>query len=195
MAVLIKSIDELESHVKGKEGETIVWNLCHYPDHVETDERIKKAAEIYQAVGVPVWLFGSFSARYGKPVDELTAEKLVALGVPREKVRCSKDFSEEIVTLDTVQEMINILKVAREQGVKQIICVSNPLQLLQIYGFLKREDIEVLYVPTTLRDWRWWYVSVRVALIPLAFANVGKEKFLPLKFVRYARSAWAKWPL
>ena len=73
------------------------------------------------------------------------------------------------------------------------MCISNRLQLLQVYGLLRNQQIELLFVPTPLRDWRWWYVTGRLLLIPLAFLGVG-YRFPPLVLVRHARAKLSMWP-
>lgn len=167
--------------------------LCHYPEHKETAERAKKTSEVQKLLDLPVWIFGSASARYPEPVEAMTAKILLALGVPKDKVIRSSEMDAE-VSLDTVQEMFNVVKLAKERGVERIICVSNPLQLMQVHGLLRKEGLDLIYCPSTLKDWRWWYVTMRIALIPIAFMGVGKE-FPPLKLVRHARAKWPRWPL
>ena len=47
----------------GRPG-AVIWLVCHYPDHVEADERVRAAAELQRVLGLPIWLFGSVSAQY-----------------------------------------------------------------------------------------------------------------------------------
>ncbi len=191
--MIAKNLEKLAAKINPNCSETVIWMLCHYPEHPETDERAKTAASIHKRLKLPIWLFGSSSARYPESVESLTRKKLVKLGVPASEIFCSSSLGSA-VSMDTVQEMFNVVRTAHAKGIKRIICISNPLQLLQVHGLLRRESIEIIYFPSSLKDWRWWYVSTRLALIPVAFLGMGKE-FPPLKLVRYARAKWSYWPL
>ncbi len=171
----------------------VVWLLCHYPDTEEADERVRAACSLYRALGLPFWLFGTATARYQISVERLLKEKLVAAGIPAERVVCSSDRQERYTSLDTVQEAYNAAAAAFRDGITTLVCVSNRLQLLQVRCLLKSTSLRLVLVPTRLRDWRWWYVAARLLLIPLAFMGVGPQ-FAPLVFVRWARSRMAKWP-
>src|SRR5260370_39168630 len=57
-----------------------IWLVCHYPDHAEADERVRAAAELQRALGLPIWLFGSASARYPESVEARLRTKLLADG-------------------------------------------------------------------------------------------------------------------
>jgi hypothetical protein len=190
--MVFKKLDDLQSLVNKHKGRTVIWLLCHYPEHAETDERVAAAATAWKRWKLPIWIFGSSLARYSQPVEDLTKEKLVASGVAPSSIRRSSDFGN-LVSLDTVQEIYNVARTAEAKGIGQVICISNPLQLLQVNALLPKDEVEWVYLATTLRDWRWWYVSARFFLIPLAYLGMG-QKFVPLKFVRHARASWAVWP-
>jgi uncharacterized SAM-binding protein YcdF (DUF218 family) len=190
--LVIQSIETLAEGISREWDKSVVWLLCHYPEHPEAIERVKKAAEIYRRYELPIWLFGSFNKRYQEPVEQIMKGQLVAEGVPPGKVSCSTDLGAS-QSMDTVQEMFNVVRCAKDRDLRHVICVSNPLQLLQVHGLLRREEIHLVYVPITLRDWRWWYLSARLALIPVAYLGFGPG-FLPLKLVRHARARWAHWP-
>jgi uncharacterized SAM-binding protein YcdF (DUF218 family) len=190
--LVIQSIETLGEAVGREWDKSVVWLLCHYPEHPEALVRVKKAVEIYRQYGMPIWLFGSFNKRYDKPVEQIMKDQLVAEGVPAARVSCSTDLGGA-VSMDTVQEMFNVVRCAKERDLRHVICVSNPLQLLQVHGLLRREKIHLLYVPTTLRDWRLWYVTARLLLIPVAYLGIG-PRFLPLRLVRHARASWSRWP-
>jgi hypothetical protein len=189
---VIQDLQALPEIVAGKENRTIVWILCHYPEHPEMDERINQTVEVWKAFRLPIWVFGTVSARYPESVEKMVRDMLVSKGVDPKSIFCSVDFGN-LECLDTVQEMVNIARTAEAKGIEQVICISNSLQLLQVHGLMRHKKIEWVYLPTTLKDWRWWYVSVRAVLIPVAFAGVGRN-FGPLQFVRKARAAWKSCP-
>jgi uncharacterized SAM-binding protein YcdF (DUF218 family) len=174
-------------------GKAVIWLLCHYPGTPEADERVQAAASVYFQSRLPIWLYGSSSARYPDSVERLLKHKLAARGVPSDAVICSDDVPGTPPSLDTVQEAINVATTARATGIKTLICISNRLQLLQVKALLRREPLTLVEIPTPLRDWRWWYVMSRLALVPLAFMGVGRQ-FLPLTFVRWARANFSFWP-
>lgn len=173
--------------------DTIIWLVCHYPDTAEADERVAAAVRLYRELRVPIWLFGSSTARYPASVERVLKEKVVSEGVPPQAVLCSGERQERIISLDTVQEALNMAEAAKRDGVSRVICVSNHLQLWQIRGMLRHEPFELIWVPTPLRDRRWWYVFGRVLLIPLAYINVG-PRFPLLQLTRWARAHVAAWP-
>src|SRR5439155_22916007 len=121
----------------------VIWLVCHYPDHAEADERVRAAAELYRALRLPIWLFGSASTRYPETVERLLKEKLLAEGVPSGAVMCSADREDGSETLDTAQEAVNVLAAARHDSVTTLICVSNRLQLLQIRALLRKARIRL----------------------------------------------------
>jgi uncharacterized SAM-binding protein YcdF (DUF218 family) len=120
-------------------------------------------------------------------------DKLIGIGVPRDQVFCSGEMGAQPPSLDTVQEALNIAAEAEKQGINTLVGVSNRLQLAQAYGLLRRRQVQLILVPTPLRDRRWWYVAGRVLLIPLAFLGIGRG-FLPLVWTRVAREKWPHWP-
>lgn len=171
----------------------IIWLLCHYPDTVEVDERIGAAVRIYAQCKLPIWLYGSSSARYPDSVERLLKQKLVTQGIPSEAVLCSADVPGLTASLDTVQEAYNVSAEAARRGIRTLVCVSNRLQLLQVKALLRRQPLELIWIQTPLRDRRWWYVAGRLFLIPLAFAGIGR-RFVPLVFIRWARANIGMWP-
>jgi hypothetical protein len=173
----------------------IIWLMCHYPDTTEMDERIQEAVRVQANLGIPIWIFGTSTAKYPASVEKLVKHKLLKRGTEAAKIVCSSELNVP-ESLDTIQETVNIFEHAIENNVTTILCISNSLQLLQVYGYSCRRfgfSGRVIFIPTRLRDWRPWYVSARMALIPLAFLGVGRE-FPFLRFVRYARSNWTQWP-
>lgn len=170
-----------------------IWLLCHYPDTAETDERIETVVQLHRQWKLPIWLYGSSTARYPEPVERLIRGKLLGCGVDPEAVICSGDLASSTLSLDTVQEAQNVAAAARQKGIQTLLCVSNRLQLLQVRALLRREPLSFVWVPTRLRDWRWWYVGGRLLLIPLAFLGIG-PRFAPLIFVRWARTRLETWP-
>lgn len=144
-------------------------------------------------LGLRIWLLGSASARYPASVERMIKDKLVAAGIFDEMIICLAERWALPPALDTVQEAMNIMAVATNDGVSVLYCVSNRLQLWQIRGLLRRQPLRLVLTPTPLRDWRWWYVAVRVALIPLAFVGVG-QRFPLLILTRWARKRFAAWP-
>jgi uncharacterized SAM-binding protein YcdF (DUF218 family) len=170
-----------------------IWLLCTYPETAEADERVRAAARLHRALGLPIWLFGSRSAQYPTPVETTLRAKLVAAGVPRQAVACSSDLTAA-VTLDTSQEAVNVAATARARGIDTLVCVSNRLQLLQVRALLRGAGLTLVLVPTPLRDRRWWYVTFRLLLIPLAALGLG-HRFLPLVLLRHARARLARWPI
>lgn len=170
-----------------------IWLLCHYPDTAEADERIEAAVRLHRQRGLPIWLYGSSTARYPESVERIIRGKLLGRGVGPEAVICSGDLPSSTPSLDTVQEAQNVTAAARRQGIQTLLCVSNRLQLLQVRALLRREPLSFVWIPTRLRDWRWWYVGGRLLLIPLAFLGIG-PRFAPLIFVRWARTRLERWP-
>ncbi len=171
----------------------VIWLLCHYPNTEEAGERIRVASALHRAIGLPIWLFGSATARYPASVESLLKKKLLEAGIPPEAVVCSADQDDIPDSLDTVQEIANVFEMASRRSVAALICVSNRLQLLQVRGLLRNKPIQLAFVPIPLRDWRCWYVMGRLILIPLAFLGIGQH-FLPLVLVRRARAKLAAWP-
>ena len=100
-----------------------IWLLCHYPDTTETDERVAKAAQLSTRWGLPIWLYGSSSARYPESVERLIKEKLVRFGVDPAMVCCSGDASDSPISLDTVEEALNVAADAKRRGTQTLICV------------------------------------------------------------------------
>lgn len=170
-----------------------IWLLCHYPDTAETDERIEKVIQLHRQRGLPIWLYGSSTARYPESVERIIRGKLLDRGIDHEAVICSGDLSSSAPSLDTVQEARNVAAAARQKGIQTLLCVSNRLQLLQVRALLRREPLSFVWIPTRLRDWRWWYVASRLVLIPLAYLGMG-NRLAPLVFVRWARINLATWP-
>jgi hypothetical protein len=169
-----------------------IWLVCHYPDHAEADERVQAAAELHRVLRLPIWLFGSASARYPESVEGLLRKKLLAEGIPAAAVMCSADRGDSSETLDTAQEAVNVLAAAQRDGITTLVCVSNRLQLLQVRGLLRKAPVRLVLAPVPLRDRRWWYVLARLALIPLAFAGAG-HRFWPLVLLRRARARLVTW--
>lgn len=170
-----------------------IWLLCHYPDTAEIDERIATVIQLHRQWGLPIWLYGSRTARYPESVERIIRRKLLDRGIDHEAVICSGDLSSAVPSLDTVQEAQNVAAAARQKGIQTLLCVSNRLQLLQVRALLRREPLSFVWIPTRLRDWRWWYVGGRLLLIPLAYLGIGSQ-FVPLIFVRWARARLAGWP-
>lgn len=173
--------------------QAVIWLLCHYPDTVEADERVWAAVQIHAQWKLPIWLYGSSSARYPESVEHLLKQKLMAWGVPSETVLCSADMPGMTASLDTVQEVHNVSAEAARRGIRTLVCVSNRLQLLQVKALLRRQPFTCIWIRTPLRDRRWWYVASRLFLIPLAFVGIG-QRFLPLIFIRWARTNISAWP-
>jgi uncharacterized SAM-binding protein YcdF (DUF218 family) len=171
----------------------VIWLLCTYPETREADERVQAAARLQRQLGLPVWLFGSRSAQYPTPVEQTLRDKLVAAGVPADAVACSAQLTTA-VTLDTSQEALNVATTARARGIDVLVCVSNRLQLVQARALLRRSGLRVILVPTPLRDRRWWYVTFRLLLIPLALLGIG-HRFPVLVLLRLARARLASWPV
>ncbi len=172
---------------------SVIWLLCHYPDTLETSERVAGTVELYKRWTLPIWLYGSNTARYPASVERMIKEQLVSRGVPDRHVRCSADVPSSPRSLDTVQEALNVSAAARAAEIDTVICISNRLQLLQVRALLRNHPLRFVWISTPLRDHRWWYLMFRVLLIPLAYAGVGRS-FLPLVFVRWARAKLALWP-
>ncbi len=171
----------------------VIWLLCHYPNTEEADERVRVASALHRAIGLPIWIFGSATARYPASVESLLKKKLLEAGIPPEAVVCSADQGDVLDSLDTVQEIANVFEMVSRRGVTTLICVSNRLQLLQVRGFLRNKSIQLVFVPSQLREWRCWYVMGRLILIPLAFLGIGR-RFPLLVLVRRARAKLAAWP-
>lgn len=171
----------------------VIWLLCHYPEVEETDERVRKAAEVQRALGIPVWLYGSSSARYPESVERLIQRKLVQYGTAADQVFCSADLQIDGRSLDTVQEARNVAAEAKRRNIDTVYCISNRLQLLQVKALLRHEPLRFVWIASELRDWRWWYVATRLLLIPLAYLGMG-NRFAPLVFLRWARGHLAAWP-
>lgn len=171
----------------------VIWLLCTYPETDEADVRVQAAARLQRELGLPIWIFGSRSAQYPIPVEQTLRDKLVASGVPADAVVCSARLTTA-VTLDTSQEAVNVATTAREHGIDALVCVSNRLQLVQARALLRRAGLRLILVPTPLRDRRWWYVTFRLVLIPLAMLGIG-HRFPPLVLLRRARARLASWPI
>jgi hypothetical protein len=193
MAIQTMLEDEACAVTAGGRPTSAIWLLCHYPETREADERIKAAAAMHRDTGLPIWLSGTSSARYPASVEHLFKEQLLAAGVPEAAVRCSHELGIVSPSLDTVQEAENVSAVAGREGVTTLIGVSNRLQLLQVRGLFRGKPVRLVAAPVPLRDWRWWYVAVRLLLIPLAFLGIGR-RFPPLMLVRRARASLASWP-
>lgn len=177
----------------GAGSNSVIWLLCHYPDTAEADERAERAAQIHKELGIPVWLYGSSTARYPDSAERMIRQKLLRRGVNPKAIICSGDLSHATPSFDTVQEAQNVVAAARQNGIKTLVCISNRLQLLQVKALLRYEPLTFVWVQTKLRDWRWWYVSGRLLLIPLAYFGIG-QRFAPLIFVRWARARLPAWP-
>lgn len=171
----------------------VVWLVCHYPDTSETDERVVMAHSLHVTLRVPIWLFGSRMACYQAATEQLIKAKLLKRGVNPDAIICSGDMDHVPESFDTVQETTNVLAAAKQQGIDTIVCVSNRLQLWQVRGLARGEPIRMVYHPTILREWRWWYLVGRCTLIPLAFLGIGR-RFAVLRFIRRARARWPNWP-
>lgn len=172
---------------------TVIWLLCHYPDTEECDERVRAAARLQRSLGVPIWVFGSVSAQYPESVERMIKAKLLNEGTAEEMVVCSTDRADPTASLDTFQEAVNIMTAAEHDGVLRIYAVSNRLQLWQVRGLFRGKPFRLTPVPTPLRDRRWWYVTARVLLIPLAFLGIGK-RFPLLVLTRWARGRLSWYP-
>jgi hypothetical protein len=167
---------------------SVIWLMCHYPDTAEMSERVKHAVKIQKKYGIEIWLFGSVSADYPESVEKLVSKEVVAAGAAADKVRCSVDF-EVKESLDTIQEIENIFAQATLRNVSTLFIISNHLHLLQVYGFSRKRTAyrgQVIFVPSRLRDWRWWYLAGRIFLIPIGFLGIGRN-FPPLNLVRRTR--------
>lgn len=176
----------------GWTGPTVIWLLAHFPHTEEARVRIRAAAALQQATGLPIWIFGSRSAQFPDPVECQFRAGLLAAGVASDAVCCSVDLTDA-VTLDTAQEAMNVASVAAARGVTTLVCVSNRLQLLQVRALLRRSPLRLIMVPVPLHDRRWWYVLGRLGLIVVALLGIG-PRFTPLVLLRRARASWAAWP-
>jgi len=183
----------LQEDRSGAAPNSVIWLLCHYPDTAEADERVERAAQLQKELGIPVWLYGSSTARYPDSAEGMIRQKLLRRGVNPKAIICSGDLSHTAPSFDTVQEAQNVAAAAKQNGVKTLVCISNRLQLLQVRALLRYEPLTFVWVQTRLRDWRWWYVSGRLLLIPLAYLGIG-QRFAPLVFVRWARARLSVWP-
>ena len=99
--------------VRPGDPSVVIWLLCHYPDTAEADVRVEKAAQLHWRLDLPIWLYGSNSARYQDSVEHLIKRKLIHKGIGADAVICSSDHTGNTVSLDTVQEAYN---VARESA-------------------------------------------------------------------------------
>lgn len=189
---LAGSVESVLSEALPK-GQTILWMLCHYPETTEASERVAMAKALNQRWRLPIWLFGSRMACYPLPTEQLLKAQLVQEGVPSEDILCSEDFAGTPESHDTVQEAMNVAAAAKQRQITTIICISNRLQLWQLRGLLRNEPLRLIYVSTTLKEWRCWYVTGRFILIPLAFAGIG-PRFTPLGLLRRARAELEHWP-
>lgn len=189
-------ISPFEGDMRSPQKDTsrsVIWLLCHYPDTHETDERVEAASQLHRRWGFPIWLFGSSTARYPASVERMIKKKLSDQGIDPSAVVCSGDLPCSGFSFDTVQEAHNVAVMAKQQAVGTLLCVSNRLQLLQVRALLRHEPLTFVWAPTRLRDWRWWYIGVRLVLIPLAYLGIGRQ-FAPLIFVRWARMKLSAWP-
>lgn len=168
--------------------------VCHYPETAEADERIDKALLLHRRLGLPIWIFGTATARYPQSVELLLKQKLISVGIPSSAIVCSSDLAAVPPTLDTVQEATNVVALAQRHDVDTIFCVSNRLHLWQIRGLLRKEPLHLVWVSTRLRDWRWWYVLGRIVIIPFSYWGMG-ERFAPLRLIRWARARLSWWPI
>lgn len=175
-------------------GKAVIWLICHYPETEEARARVQAACFLQRALDLPIWIFGSATARYPETVEILLRRQVLSDGIPPEAVFCSQQCDGVSETLDTVEEAFNVAALAKQNGISTILCVSNRLHLWQVRGLLRKEPIRLVAVPTPLRDWRWWYVIGRLAIIPLAFAGIGR-RFFPLVLIRHARAKLASWPI
>ena len=180
--------------VEDRTPEAVVWLLGHYPDTAETDERIQRAVQLHRQWGFRIWLSGGQCARYREPIERAIRAKLITQGIASEAILCVGEWVGNTSAMDTVQEVRQVIQAARDQGVQTLLCVSNRLHLLQVKALLRRESVTCISVCTRLRDGRWWYVSARLVLIPLAWLGVGRE-FLPLVLIRCLRAkvTWWSW--
>lgn len=172
-------------------AQTVIWMLGHFPEHAECEERAKKTAQVFKVVPAPVWIFGGDFARYDAGFEKLVRDRVVEAGVPAGEVMLGSEATD-LRSFDTIQEMSHVVVTAKKRRKKTLICISNSLQLMQVHAFLRREKLQVLYVPTPMRDFRWWYVAARLGLAPLAYLGFGKD-FVPLRVVRHARNEWKNW--
>ncbi len=166
-----------------------IWLVAHYAETAETNERMAKAIELYRETKLPIWVFASPTYHYPVSLEITLRNDLIAKGVAPEKVLCS----HQVVStpcLDTVQEMETILGTAQAKGIKALYCVSNQLQLWQIQALSKRHPVKLHFVPTPLREWRWWYLGTRIGLLPFAHLGIGPN-FPLLRLVRHGRAKWS----
>jgi len=168
---------------------TAIWVLGHFPERRESRERIRMAAQLAKHNPFPLWLFGTASARYPESPEKLMRDQLLEEGVCDSRIFCSSDFNAPH-SFDTVEEMENVFSVAKAHKIENIICISNRLHLLQVRALAKNRGIHLVFLPTRLREWTWWYLTARMGLLSLAYLGIGKG-FLPLRWVRHARQHWA----
>lgn len=166
---------------------TILWMLCHYPHRAEATERASEVKKITDHCDFPVWLFGNYLAAWGGHIEDFMKVDLVKAGVSEDQICLSKELGQ-YSSLDTASEFVNVTQEARKQGIGNILCVSNQLQLWQVQGMAKKHpDLNFFYHPSRLKEWTPQYLSARLSLIPLSHLGVG-EDFMPLKALRYARN-------
>jgi hypothetical protein len=163
--------------------------VAHYADTPETDARMEKTVELFRKNNLPIFVFASPTFNSHEKLELTLRDELCRRGIPLEMIRCSGEFGD-LACFDTVQEMENILTTVEALGIKDLYCVSNKLQLLQILALSHNFSVKLHPIVSPLKEWRWWYVSTRLALIPLAQLGVGRD-FALLKLVRYGREKWA----
>lgn len=197
-AILTDDLTEAPAAASGRSAPSgtdnaAIWFVCHYPETGEADERAAAVRALHESLGLPIWLFGTCLARYERSVEVMLKEKLVQLGIRPQAIFCSGDLEGIGDCLDTIQEARKVVGVARQTGLTLLFCVSNSLQLLQVYFLVRKEPIRIVYVPTRLRDWRLWYLGARIALIPMAILGI-RDDSLVFRLLRRARASLRRWP-
>ena len=53
-----------------KREHSIIWMVAHFPDHIESGERVEKTVEVYRSNPKPIWIFASLIAQYEDAIED-----------------------------------------------------------------------------------------------------------------------------
>jgi hypothetical protein len=153
-------------------GEAIL-PLAYEIDGDEPDRRFRTrldvAAELARRHAVPVWCLGGHPGWLDHSCAWYTKRYLLRRGLAPEAIRTLDDLPFLGESLDTTQEILAAVDLARHERQRRIVFVSDLLHLAQIRLILDGHPIRPIWVVTPLglslrlRDLR--YVAVRIAMI------------------------------
>src|SRR5437870_4533471 len=157
----------------------IIFPLAYEIERGEPDRRYRRrldeAADLAGRHGLPVWCLGGHPGWLEHSCAWYAKRYLVRRGISHDAIRTIDDFSLLGESLDTTQEVLAAIELARRTGVRRLIVISDLLHLAQVRLMLRGVGIEAVWVPTslgpvtTMDDIR--YVVVRLAMLVLTLLD------------------------